>query len=178
MIHYTHISILLEKIIFCTYMFIFGTFFHGTVSMVASAYFPKDFMFGTIVSFHRVVTELCRWQATDSCGMEGDVSFSTMVNKGMYCPSFDIKYMRFWTIVIQRGTPALKCCNTTDGISAFSLWMFAVSTVVCCVHCCFLCPMLLLYPNIHITTFGFNSEYERWWWAWPPSASIQFLTQG
>jgi hypothetical protein len=122
--------------------------------VVASTYLPKYFMFSAIVSFHRVVTELCRWQAADSCGVGADVSFSTMVNKGMYYPSFDIKYTRFWTIVIQRETPALKCCHTTDGISTFSLWMFAMSTVVCCVQCCcciqtFTSPHFGLTVNMH-----------------------------
>jgi hypothetical protein len=105
------------------------------MSVVASTYLLKDFMFGTIVLFHRAVAELCRWQAADSWG-EVDVSFITLVNKGMYCSSFDIKYTQFWTIVILREAHPQKCCHTTDGISPFSLWMFAVSTVVCCIQCC------------------------------------------
>jgi len=122
--------------------------------VVASTYLPKDFMYGAIVSFHRAVTELCRWQAVDGWG-KGDVSCNTMVNKGMYCPSFDIKYTRFWTIVIQKETPPQKCCHTTDGISPFSLRMFAMSTVVCCVQCCcciqtFTSPHFGLTVNMHV----------------------------
>ena len=84
---------------------------------------------------------------------EGDVSCSTVVNKGLYCPSFDIKYTRFWTIVVQKETPPQKCCHTTDGISPFSPWMFAVSTV-CCVQCCcciqtFTSPHFGLTVNMH-----------------------------
>jgi hypothetical protein len=127
--------------------------FYGTVSVVAITYLPKDFVFGAIVSFHRAATELCHWQAADGWG-EGDVPCSTMVNKGMYCPGFDIKYTRFWTIAIQKETTPQKCCHTTDGISPFILWMFAVSTVVCCAQfcCCiqtFTSPHFGLTVNMH-----------------------------
>jgi hypothetical protein len=111
--------------------------------MVASTYLPKYFMFCTIVAFHRALS------LTDGRWLwEGDVSCSTMVNKGMYCPSFDIKYTWIWTIVIQWKTPPQKCCHTTDGISPVSLWMFAVSTAVCCVQCC--CPI----PTFTSSHFG------------------------
>jgi hypothetical protein len=117
--------------------------------VVASTYLPKDIIFGAIVSFHRAITELCRWQAAESW-REGDVSCSTMVNKGMYCHSFAIKYTRFWTIVIQKETPPQKCCHTTDGISPFSLSMFIVSTAVCCVQCCY-CIQTFTSPNFGLT---------------------------
>jgi len=73
----------------------------------------------------------------------------------MYCPSFDIKCTRFWTIAILKETyPPQKCCHTTDGILPFSLWMFAVSTAVCCVQCCcciqtFTSPHFSLTVNMH-----------------------------
>jgi len=55
----------------------------------------------------------------------------------------------------ERDTPPQqKCCHTTDGISPFSLWMFAVSTVVCCVQCCcciqtFTSPHFGFIVNMH-----------------------------
>jgi hypothetical protein len=149
MIRFTHISIQLEKIIVCRWMFKFTTYLWYCIN--GCKYLPSK--------IHHV---LCNRRVSQSFVVdrqpiagEGDVSCSTMVNKGMFCPSFDIKYTWFWTIVIQRKTPPQKCCHTTDGLSPVSLWMFAVSTAVCYVQCCCSIPTFTsshfgLTVNMHV----------------------------